>query len=351
MAARDKRTTDMPEAASVAGLRHTNASDLTILRRTSRNRLVYIGRDGAPIANPRVLNRIKALAIPPAWKDVQICAFANGHLQAIGRDARGRKQYIYHSEWRIQRDALKFHRMLLFGRILPDMRRRCDADLSLRGLPREKVLAAVVQLLEQTLLRVGNEAYARDNGSFGLTTMRRRHVAVFGSHLHFSVRGKSGKMHNVDVTDRRLAGIVKKCRDLPGQALFHFRDESGAVHGISSDDVNAYLHEVTGHELTAKDFRTWAGTVGAVRELQRLAPFETPTAAKANVVQAIRAAAARLGNTPAVCRRSYVHPAVIEAYCAHRLPAPPPRREAADDRFELDAAEWTVLEVLGQQPS
>ena len=260
------------------------------------------------------LARIRALVIPPAWTDVWICPDPRGHLQATGRDARGRKQYRYHPRWREVRDEDKYGRLHEFGRVLPSIRRRIARDLRRPGLPREKVLAAVVKLLETTFIRVGNEEYARQNRSFGLTTMRDGHVRVSGSSVRFLFRGKSGVEHELALDDRRLARIVRQCRDLPGQQLFQYRDANGAVVDIGSGDVNAYLREVTGTDFTSKDFRTWAGTVLAAKLLCACEPCRSATAAKKTVAGAIDEVAKRLGNTRAVCRKCYVHPAVIDAY-------------------------------------
>jgi DNA topoisomerase-1 len=261
-----------------------------------------------------VLERIRALAIPPAWTDVWICPYPAGHLQATGRDARGRKQYRYHQRWRTRRDDAKFERLIDFARVLPRVRAHCDADLASPGLSREKVLAAVVRLLETTLIRVGNDEYARLNRSFGLTTLRTRHARVSGTSIRFRFRGKSGRQHEVGLRDRRLARVIRRCQDLPGQDLFQYVGDDGEPHDIGSDDVNAYLREISGAAITAKDFRTWAGTVLAYRALRALAPGDDELASRRNVVEAVRLTSDRLGNTPAVARRSYVHPAILEAY-------------------------------------
>ncbi|MBA3235383.1 MAG: DNA topoisomerase IB, partial [Chloroflexi bacterium] len=255
-----------------------------------------------------------ALAIPPAWTDVWICPFQNGHLQATGRDARGRKQYRYHERWRTGRDGAKFERLIEFAGVLPVIRERCDTDLVRTGLPREKVLAAVVRLLETTLIRVGNDEYARLNKSFGLTTLRTRHATVTGTQIRFKFRGKSGRQHEVGLTDRRLAAVVRRGQELPGQEIFTYVDEAGEPRDVASDDVNDYLREISGADVTAKDFRTWAGTLLAYRALRALAPDPDDKAARRNVVDAVRFTSERLGNTPAVARRSYVHPAILEAY-------------------------------------
>lgn len=305
---------DPVESARAAGLRYVSDKAPGITRRRSGEGFVYLDRHGEPIEDERDLQRIRKLAIPPAWTDVWICPFANGHLQATGRDARGRKQYRYHPRWRETRDETKYNRMIAFAQALPGIRQRVDEDLNLRGLPRRKVLATVVRLLETTFIRVGNEEYARENGSFGLTTMRDRHVAVEGSKVRFSFKGKAGKRHTIDVSDRRLATIVRRCRDLPGYELFQYIDENGEQQVIDSADVNEYLKEISGEDFTAKDFRTWAGTLLAALALQEFEAFDSQAQCKKNLVRAIENVASQLGNTPAICRKCYVHPAVLEAY-------------------------------------
>ncbi len=300
-------------AARDAGLRYASDASPGLTRRRSGRGFSYRDPDGVAVRDPETLARIKALAIPPAWTDVWICRWPNGHLQASGRDARGRKQYRYHDRWHERRGTDKFDRMLAFAEALPGIRARCDEDLARRGLPREKVLAAVVRLLELTLIRVGNDEYARLNRSFGLTTLRDRHASVDGTTIQFRFRGKSGQTHEVGLRDRRLASVVRRCQELPGQELFQYVDEDGDVQDVASDDVNTYLREASGGDFTAKDFRTWAGTVLAYRALRALQPGDERTARR-NVVEAIRQTAGALGNTPAVARRSYVHPAVLEAY-------------------------------------
>jgi DNA topoisomerase-1 len=274
----------------------------------------YVGLDGRTIRNPAELKRIRALAIPPAWTDVWICRDARGHLQATGRDARGRKQYRYHPGWHACRGETKFERLTSFAASLPAIRARTNADLARPGLPRDKVLAVVVQLLEKSLIRVGNEEYARQNRSFGLTTLQDKHVHVRGARVRFEFRGKSGIRHVVDVDDRRLARVVKQCRDLPGQDLFQYIDQRGRRCDVTSGDVNAYLKRISGENFTAKDFRTWAATVLCATALDELDAADSPTRAKKNVLKAIEAVAGVLGNTRAVCRASYVHPAVTDAY-------------------------------------
>ncbi|HEX5501748.1 MAG TPA: hypothetical protein VFW96_03955 [Thermomicrobiales bacterium] len=307
-------TTEPAAAAREAGLRYVHDSRPGLRRRRAGRGFRYVGLDGRPIHDPAALRRIKALAIPPAWTDVWICPDPRGHLQATGRDARGRKQYRYHPRWRAARDETKYDRMLAFGRALPAIRERAGRDLARPGLPREKVLATIVRLLEETLIRVGNEEYAQRNHSYGLTTLRDRHVDVAGATLSFSFRGKSGVRHEVDIRDRRAARIVRRCQDLPGQELFQYLDDEGERRAVDSADVNDYLRAITGEEFTAKDFRTWAGTVLCALALEEFASFDSVAEARQNIVRAIESVAARLGNTPTVCRKSYVHPAVLDAY-------------------------------------
>jgi DNA topoisomerase-1 len=269
---------------------------------------------GRIIRDRHTLKRISSLVIPPAWHDVWISPLDHGHLQATGRDERERKQHLYHPRWREIRDQTKYERVMDFARALPGIRRQLRRDLRREGLCREKVLATVVRLLEISLIRVGNEEYARDNKSYGLTTMKNRHATVRGAKIKFQFRGKSGKDHIVEVEDRRVARIVRACQDLPGQELFQCVDDEGQKHNVDSGDVNDYLREITGQDFTAKDFRTWAGTVSAASELRRLGPVDLEADIKKNVVAAVKATAQNLGNTPAVCRKSYIHPAIIEAY-------------------------------------
>lgn len=302
------------QAARAAGLRWSTDARPGITRRRSGRGFSYRDPDGAVIRDRPLLARIRSLAIPPAWTDVWICPDPDGHMQATGRDARGRKQHRYHPSFREHREREKYERMLTFARLLPVIRERVDADLSRPGLPREKVLAAVVRLLELTLIRVGSEEYARLNKSFGLTTLRDRHARIEGTRVRFSFRGKSGVRHDVTLRDRRLANVVARCQDLPGQDLLQYVDEDGSVRDVRSDDVNEYLRDITGEDVTAKDFRTWAGTVLAYRALLALQPGASDRETRRNVVEAIRQTAEALGNTPAVARKSYVHPAVVEAY-------------------------------------
>lgn len=305
---------DPRSAAKAARLHYVSDAKAGITRKAVADGWAFVRPDGLEITDEAELARIRALAIPPAYRDVWICTDPNGHLQAVGRDARGRKQYRYHPRWREIRDEAKFGKMLVFGEKLPVIRARVEHDLALHGLPRQKVLAVVVRLLERTLARIGNEEYARTNKSFGLTTLRHRHARVKGSHVVFDFRAKHGIEWHVDLQDRRLAGIIARLEDLPGQELFQFEDHDGVRHGINSHDVNAYLHEITGEEITAKDFRTWAATNLAALALHELQQFDTAAAAKKNVVRAVEHVAMQLGNTPAICRKCYIHPAIFEGY-------------------------------------
>ncbi|MFL6590324.1 MAG: DNA topoisomerase IB [Chthoniobacterales bacterium] len=305
---------DPVEVAEEAGLRYVNDEQPGYTRKKNGDDFDYFDTEGKRIRDETRLLRIRRLAVPPAYKDVWICPSPNGHIQATGRDARGRKQYRYHERWRQVRDENKYERMVVFGKALPKIRRRVNRDLKQRGLPREKVLATVVQLLERTFIRVGNEEYAKENKSFGLTTLRNRHVDVRGSTLKFQFRGKSGVEHEVGVEDRRLAKIIRQLQELPGQEIFRYVDGDDVVRNVTSQDVNDYLREITGEEFTAKDFRTWAGTVLAAMALNAQEAFENKTQAKKNVKDAISAVAKILGNTPTVCRKCYVHPAVLENY-------------------------------------
>lgn len=304
------------EAAKAAGLRYVTDRRPGLRRLGSPKRFRYLDAEGHAVRDAETLQRIRSLVIPPAWTEVWICPLANGHLQATGRDARGRKQSRYHPRWREVRDANKYERMTLFAAALPRIRKRVTRDLKRRGLPREKVLATIVSLMEETHIRVGNEEYARTNKSYGLTTLRNRHVDVHGATITFDFAGKSGVHHTVDLRDARLARIVRQCEELPGQELFQYVDEDGEARGVDSSDVNAYLQEAAGGHFTAKDFRTWAGSVLAHVTLAEIGAFASATEAKRNVVAAIKRVAERLGNTPSVCRKCYVHPAVLEAYLA-----------------------------------
>jgi len=304
------------ESAKVAGLRYVSQNGQGLHRRRRGKGFVYVNSKGRLVHDRKTIERISSLVIPPAWDEVWICGEPLGHLQAVGKDERGRKQYRYHPDWRKVRDETKYERMIDFGKALPKIRRQVRRDMRKADLPREKVIATVVKLLEGTLIRIGNEEYARDNHSFGLTTMRNKHVEVVGAKVHFEFRGKSGIEHAVDLQDQRVAKIVKACQHLPGHELFQYVDEDGTRHSIASDDVNAYLHEIAGAEFTAKDFRTWAGTVLAATALREFEAARSSTQAKKNVVAAIASVAEKLGNTQAVCRKCYIHPVVISTYLA-----------------------------------
>ena len=302
------------QSAAAAGLRYVSDCAPGLSRRPWGSSFRYFTSSGSPLRDRDTLSRIRSLVIPPAWRDVWICAREDGHLQATGRDARGRKQYRYHPRWREVRDESKYGRVGAFARALPRIRRRVAQHLALPGLPREKVLATIVRLLETTYMRVGNEEYARANDSFGLTTLRERQVRVRGAKLKFEFRGKSGVEHRIELSDPHLAAIVRRMQDLPGEELFQYLDERGEARSVESADVNAYLKEIAGDEFTSKDFRTWAGTVLAAQALRALGAAETRSQAKRNIVQAIDTVARRLGNTRAVCRKCYIHPVVLESY-------------------------------------
>jgi DNA topoisomerase-1 len=344
--------TDPVESAKAAGLRYVSDEKPGITRKRSGKGFRYVDASGKPITDTDTLRRIRALAIPPAWSAVWICPLANGHIQATGRDQKGRKQYRYHARWREVRDETKYERMLVFADALPRIRARVDQDLALPALPREKVLATVVRLLETTLIRVGNEEYARTNQSFGLTTMLDEHVDVKGATVSFRFRGKSGKEHAIDVRDPHLARIVKKCEALPGHELFQYVDEAGEVRSIESSDVNEYLRSIAGDDFTAKDFRTWAGTVLAAMALRQFESFDSQTQAKKNVIEAIKSVSQRLGNTPSVCRKCYVHPAVLNGYMDGLLVETLQQRAEAilsESLHELRPEEAAVMAFLQQQ--
>jgi DNA topoisomerase-1 len=323
-----------------------------ISRKRAGTGFSYVGPDGKRITDRTEIARIRSLAIPPAYTDVWICPHANGHIQATGRDARGRKQYRYHPRWREVRDETKFGRMLEFSRVLPAIRERVDADMRKPGLSREKVLATVVSLLECTGIRVGNDEYAKANRSFGLTTLRDHHVAISGSKLRFQFRGKSGKIHDVVLTDRRLARIVSHCQAVPGETLFQYEDEDGVRQTVDSADVNGYLRELTGQDFTAKDFRTWSGTLLAVAALTRLGPAPSAREGKSLVLKAIDEVAGKLNNTRAVCRKYYVHPVVFETYLAGTLAASLRNgnaKAATSAAAGLTAEEQAVVRLLRRQ--
>ncbi len=325
---------DPEEAAREAGLRYVSDRRRGITRRRAGRGWSYRAPDGALVRDGKSLARIRALAIPPAWLDVWISPVASGHIQATGRDARGRKQYRDHPRWRHVRDEAKYDRTIAFAEALPAIRERVAADMGLRGLPRDKVLATIVRLLETTFIRVGNAEYARENRSFGLTTLRDGHAVIEGSEVRFKFRGKSGKDHQVGIRDRRLATIVRRCQELPGQELFQYIDDDGSIQDVTSTDVNEYLRQITGQSFTAKDFRTWAGTVLAAKALQALEGTAggTEREMRSNVVRAVEQVAHSLGNTPTVCRQCYVHPAIIDAYLDGAMVRT--ARERADERLD-----------------
>jgi DNA topoisomerase I len=305
---------DPKAAAREAGLRYVSDEQPGIGRRRVGKGFSYRAPQGGAVRDAATLKRIRALAIPPAWTQVWICPHANGHIQATGRDLKGRKQYRYHAQWRAVRDSTKYERLCEFARMLPAIRGRVAQDMARPGLPREKVLATVVHLLETTLIRVGNDDYARTNDSYGLTTLQDHHVEIDGTALRFAFKGKSGREWNVGLKDRRVARIVRACQDLPGQELFQYRDQDGTVRDVTSADVNGYLREISGEDITAKDFRTWAGTVLAALALREFERVDSQAAAKRNIRAAIARVAARLGNTPTICRQCYIHPAILDRY-------------------------------------
>ncbi len=343
---------DPVESARAAGLRYVTDARPGIARKKHGSHFRFIGPDGRPVRDTQTLGRIKSLVIPPAWRDVWICPLANGHLQATGRDAKGRKQSRYHPRWREVRDETKYERMMHFADALPVIREQIQHDLAMAGLPRQKVLATIVSLMEATHIRVGNEEYARENKSYGLTTMRNKHVEVEGSKITFTFQGKSRVHHTINLKDRRLAAIIKRCVDIPGYELFQYLDAEGERHSIDSSDVNEYLQEIAGQHFTAKDFRTWAGSVLAYDLLRAFEPFESATQAKKNVVQAIAAVAKRLGNTPSVCRKCYVHPAVLEAYLGGMTAQQAREKleeEIAEHAFALRQEEVVLRELLRER--
>jgi len=312
------RTTEHRRTATRIGLKYVTDAYPGITRRRSGTGWIYFAPNGVRIRDADKRRRLNKLAIPPAWTDVWICPDPDGHIQATARDARGRKQYRYHMSYREAADRSKFRHMLEFSEVLPRLRERIERDLAGEELSRKQILATVIRLLDKTLIRVGNDEYEKENKSFGLTTLRRRHVEVDGTSLRFSFRGKSGIEHNVSISDRRLAKIIQRCQDLPGTELFQYLDAQGKRHTIASDDVNAHLREITGRDITAKNFRTWGGTMHAAMALRTKGPAFSRREADRNIVEAIDLVSERLGNTRAVCRKYYVHPALIEAYLAGR---------------------------------
>ncbi len=340
------------EAARFARLRYVSDGERGYARRRRGKAFTYVRPDGKVLRDPATLGRIRSMAIPPAWQDVWICPAPNGHLQATGRDARGRKQYRYHPRWREAQDQHKYERIVAFAKTLPKIRRAVARHLRKRGLPREKVLAAAVKLLETTLIRVGNDEYARDNRSYGLTTMQDEHVKIRGATIRFDFRGKHGVEHEIDLEDRRLAQIVYACRDLPGQELFQYVDEAGEVRDVGSGDVNDYIRQISGDNFTAKDFRTWAGTALAAQALQEFQDFDSKAAAKRNITKAIEQVAERLGNTQAICRKCYVHPGIIDAYMDRSLVKTLQKQTEKELRgtlHRLSSEEAAVLALLQQR--
>ncbi len=337
---------EIVEAAQEAGLHYTSDSTPGITRRKARGGFAYFDANGKKVTNYEEIVRINKLAIPPAYDRVWICPDPNGHLQATGFDARGRKQYRYHPRFREFRDENKFMRMAEFGAILPKIRERIDADLSLDGFPKEKVAAVVVYLLERSLIRIGNEEYAHENKSYGLTTMLSRHVKVQGQKIEFTFLGKSKIKHKIEIHDKRLARLVKRIQDLPGQELIHYLDDEGVAHSISSSEVNHYLHEITGEHVTAKDFRTWWGTLLAFVELAGQEAPTTKAAQKRIVTQAMKNVSHQLGNTPAICRKCYVHPHVVEAFIEGSLRECFPKKEGLSDDELLSCAEDKLIRLL-----
>jgi DNA topoisomerase-1 len=345
-----RQATEHRQSAARAGLRYVTDAANGITRRRVGTGWAYYLPNGKRITSTEIRSRLNALAIPPAWTDVWICPDPEGHIQATARDARGRKQYRYHAQYREARDQSKFRRMLEFSEALPVLRERIERDLRSEDLSRKQLLATLVRLLDRTLIRVGNDEYARENRSYGLTTLRRRHVRVDGAMLHFSFRGKSGVEHSIAINDPRLARIVQRCQDLPGEELFQYRDAAGKRQSVSSDDVNEYLRSLGGRDITAKDFRTWGGTMLAAMELRRMGPAASRREADRNIIAAVDAVAERLGNTRAVCRKYYVHPALLQAYLMGRVapapPAPPRGRHERKPGGALRRYEVLVLQFL-----
>jgi DNA topoisomerase-1 len=340
------------QSARKVGLRYVSDAKPGIHRELSGKHFRYTDAEGQRVRDRETLARIKSLVIPPAWTDVWVCAAHNGHIQVTARDARGRKQYRYHPLWRKVRDENKYEHLISFGKSLPLIRSHIEKDLALPGLPRDKILATIVRLLETTMMRVGNEEYARSNGSFGLTTLRDKHVRIDGARLEFQFRGKSGVEHLIELNDRRLARIVSRCRELPGYELFQYLDDEGNRGSIDSEDVNEYLRRISGQDYTAKDFRTWAGTLLAALALREFEKFDSHAQAKKNLLRAIESVSAKLGNTPAICRKCYIHPIVMESYLdGSMLDALQHRAEKGlmEGMHDLDPEEAAVLALLQQR--
>lgn len=341
---------DRPEeAARRAGLRYVSDEEPGYRRRRQGRGFAFLDAEGNYVKDETLKERFDNLVIPPAWTDVWICVDAKGHLQATGRDDAGRKQYIYHPRWEEARNRAKFNRLAAFAEVLPQIRAQVDRDMRRRGMPREKALAIVVRLLEETRIRVGNPEYTRRNGTYGLTTMENEHIEINGSRLRFSFVGKSGKEHSVDLTDRRLARHLKLCQEMPGQELFQYLDEEGRCRTVDSGDVNDYLRDITGQNFTAKDFRTWAGTVLALDELYQRDEAANEKSADGQIVDAVKAVAEALGNTPAVCRAYYIHPAILDAYHSGELfvaVAAAAARAVGDDIHALSPDEEAALAII-----
>jgi DNA topoisomerase-1 len=342
---------DPEEIAKIAGLRYVSDQTPGFSRKRCGRGFTYITPNGEYVRDPELRQRFEVLIIPPAWTDVWICPKENGHIQATGRDDRGRKQYVYHPQWEEIRNLTKFGSLISFSEVLPLIREHVDKDLRRQNLSREKVLAIVVRLLEETLIRVGNLEYRRDNKTFGLTTLAKQHLGINGSSLSFVFRGKSGKERRVNIKNRRLARMVKQCQELPGQELFQYIDDEGKCQAIDSDDVNEYLRNITGQDITAKYFRTWGGTVITASELYNLGPAESKTEEKRRVVQAVKQVARALGNTPSVCRSYYIHPEIINAYLDKTLFAAIQKasRRTRKSPYELDVEERAVANLLRQR--
>ena len=334
------------KTATFAGLQYVKADSLPIRRKKVGRGFSYFQANGDRISDRAELTRIKSLTIPPALSEVRICHLENGHLQATGRDAKQRKQYFYHPQWRKIRSQHKFNRMLLFGAHLPQIRQTTDSHLRKHGLPREKVLATIVQLLETTLIRVGNNQYAKQNNSFGLTTMRDRHIDITGHKVRFEFTGKSDIDHEIELNDRRLATIIKRCQEIPGYEIFKYYDELGERHFVNSEDVNQYLQDITNQDFTAKDFRTWAGTLLAAIELHRLGNFDSQTQAQKNITRAIKSVAKQLGNRPATSRKYYIHPAIIEAYQDNSLLSKMSQTASQETSDRLHPEEIVILQII-----
>jgi DNA topoisomerase-1 len=344
-------TSEHVDSAKAAGLRYVTDAMPGITRKRRGRGFAYVAPDGSTVRERQAIERFHSLVIPPAWTNVWICPIENGHLQVTARDARGRKQYRYHPKFREQRDGTKFERLFAFGDVIWKIRNTVERDIMLEGLPREKVLATLVWLLERTFIRVGTEELSRVNKSYGLTTLRKKHVAVDGSELRFEFRGKSGVEHAVTVDDERIAHIVQRCHDLRGEVLFKYIDDNGTRREVEAGDVNDYLREITGAEITAKDFRTWAGTMIAAEVLRNTGPAKTVKQANRNIVEAIDETATRLGNTRAVCRKYYIHPTLVESYLRHEVLPPMGRQRVAVRRpgGKLRRHEAEVLAFLRDQ--